>query len=41
MKEYYFKPINISINGKEMMKKRPFAKNTRNNWLINYILEPT
>ena len=25
---------------KEMMKKRPFLKSTRYDWLINYIFEP-
>lgn len=32
MKQYYFQPINASIDGKENMKKRPFSKNTSYDW---------
>lgn len=41
-KSYLFEPIILSLNHmdkfdeKEMMKKKTFAKNNWQNWLINY-----
>ena len=47
VEELFFKIVIVSIDNrdkfdeKEMMKKRPSAKCTWFNWLINYILKPT
>ena len=37
IKELFFKSVNLSVDEKETMKKRPFAKSTWYNRLINYL----